>query len=187
MHADSTVDCFADFCCTEQQQKTAINAPNHCRDCLALVCKTPGHSSGIADCMIDWIADHRTEQQQALDTIKLQDTRLKEAFLLSKEAHYQQEQQRLNRLNEAQESEAITKLLLQAKLAPTPMTAGPPHPFAWPCSPPRLALHPPPRPRLHPLVNSHLGLPFSLLKCAVLQCLVHSMYSAALPDTLHIR
>ena len=70
------------------------------------------------------LADNRTELQRHLDEQKLGDVRMKEAYLLAKEAHYQEEQQRLNRVREAEESAAVTKLLLQAKLGPTPTTAG---------------------------------------------------------------
>ena len=69
-------------------------------------------------------ADERSEIQRHQDEQKLEERRKKEAYLLVREAHYQQEQERLNRIKEAQEGEAVTKLLLQAKLAPTPQTAG---------------------------------------------------------------
>ena len=63
--------------------------------------------------------------QRHLDEQKLGEVRKKEAYLLAKEAHYQEEQQRVSRMREAEENAAVTKLLLQAKLGPTPSTAGP--------------------------------------------------------------
>lgn len=69
-------------------------------------------------------ADNRDDTQKYHDAQKLEERRKKEAYLLTREAHYQEEQQRLTRIKEVEESEAVTKLLLQAKLAPTPQTAG---------------------------------------------------------------
>lgn len=73
-------------------------------------------------------AENRSGIQKYHDEQKLDERRKKEAYLLTHEAHYQAEQQRLGRIQEIEESEAVTKLLLQAKLAPTPMTAGT-HPY----------------------------------------------------------
>ena len=74
--------------------------------------------------MLVLFADKRSEMQRHQDEQKLEERRKKEAYLIAREARYQQEQERLNRIKDAQEAEAVTKLLLQAKLAPTPQTAG---------------------------------------------------------------